>query len=107
MEAGLTYEAVNTGKIDVAMVYSTDAKLLKYNLVVLKDDKNLFPIYNPAILVREEILNKYPEIKEILKPLTLYINENIITRLNYLVDVEGLETKIVAERFLKGLGLIK
>ncbi|MBO8160010.1 MAG: glycine/betaine ABC transporter substrate-binding protein [Thermosipho sp. (in: Bacteria)] len=107
MEAGLTYEAVRSGKIDVAMVYSTDGKLLKYNLLVLKDDKNFFPIYNPAILVRKEILNKYPEIKDILKPLTLYLNENIIIRLNYLVDVEGTEPKIVAERFLKGLGLIK
>jgi osmoprotectant transport system substrate-binding protein len=107
MEAGLTYEAVSAGKIDVAMVYSTDAKLLKYNLTVLKDDKSFFPLYNPAVLVREEVLNKYPEIKEILKPLTLYLNENIIIRLNYLVDVEGIEPEIVARNFLRGLGLIK
>ncbi|WGS64724.1 ABC transporter substrate-binding protein [Marinitoga aeolica] len=107
MEAGLTYEAVSAGKIDVAMVYSTDAKLLKYNLTVLKDDKSFFPLYNPAVLVREEVLNKYPEIKEILKPLTLYLNENIIIRLNYLVDVKGMEPEIVAKNYLKGLGLIK
>ncbi|KLO20997.1 glycine/betaine ABC transporter substrate-binding protein [Marinitoga sp. 1197] len=107
MEAGLTYEAVSSGKIDVAMVYSTDAKLLKYKLTVLIDDKRFFPLYNPAILVREKVLNKYPEIKEILKPLTLYLNENIIIRLNYLVDVKGYEPEIVAKNFLKGLGLIK
>ncbi|WP_276318622.1 glycine betaine ABC transporter substrate-binding protein [Marinitoga lauensis] len=107
MEAGLTYEAVSSGKIDVAMVYSTDAKLLKYKLIVLEDDKHFFPLYNPAVLVREEILKKYPEIKEILKPLTLYLNENIIIRLNYLVDVVGLEPEIVAKNYLKGLGLIK
>ncbi|KAF2956352.1 glycine betaine ABC transporter substrate-binding protein [Marinitoga sp. 38H-ov] len=107
MEAGLTYEAVSSGKIDVAMVYSTDAKLLKYNLTVLNDDKSFFPLYNPAVLVREEVLNKYPEIKEILKPLTLYLNENIIIRLNYLVDVMGMEPEIVAKNYLKGLGLIK
>ncbi|GAB6189032.1 hypothetical protein JCM30566_07710 [Marinitoga arctica] len=107
MEAGLTYEAVSSRKIDVAMVYSTDAKLLKYNLTVLKDDKSFFPLYNPAVLVREEVLNKYPEIKNILKPLTLYLNENIIIRLNYLVDVMGMEPEIVAKNYLKGLGLIK
>ncbi|SHE54320.1 Substrate binding domain of ABC-type glycine betaine transport system [Marinitoga hydrogenitolerans DSM 16785] len=107
MEAGLTYEAVSSGKIDVAMVYSTDAKLLKYKLTVLIDDKRFFPLYNPAVLVREEVLNKYLEIKEILKPLTLYLNENIIIRLNYLVDAIGIEPEIVAKNYLKGLKLIK
>ncbi|HOO74763.1 MAG TPA: glycine betaine ABC transporter substrate-binding protein [Tepiditoga sp.] len=106
MEAGLTYEALNSGKIDVAMVYSTDAKLLKYDLTVLRDDRNFFPFYNPAVLIRKEIIDKYPEIEEILRPLTVYLTENIIIRLNYLVDVEGYEPEIAAKRYLEGLGLI-
>jgi osmoprotectant transport system substrate-binding protein len=106
MEAGLTYTALENGNIDVAMVYSTDALILKHDLKVLEDDKNFFPLYYPAALVREETLEEYPEIKEILNPLTLYLNENIIIRLNYLVDVEGLEPEIVSERFLEALGLI-
>ncbi|MGM0641977.1 MAG: glycine betaine ABC transporter substrate-binding protein [Thermotogota bacterium] len=107
MEAGLTYTAVESGNIDVAMVYSTDALILKHDLKVLNDDKNFFPLYYPSALVRQETLEKYPEIKEILKPLTLYLNESIIIRLNYLVDVEGLEPAIVSERYLEALGLIK
>ncbi len=106
MEAGLTYTAVESGNIDVAMVYSTDALILKHDLKVLNDDKNFFPLYYPSALVRKEVLDEYPEIKEILKPLTLYLNESIIIRLNYLVDVEGLEPAIVSERFLEALGLI-
>ena len=106
MEAGLTYTAVESGNIDVAMVYSTDALILKHDLKVLNDDKNFFPLYYPSALVRQETLEEYPEIKEILKPLTLYLNESIIIRLNYLVDVEGLEPAIVSERFLEALGLI-
>jgi len=106
MEAGLTYTAVESGNIDVAMVYSTDALILKHDLKVLNDDKNFFPLYYPSALVRQEVLDEYPEIKEILKPLTLYLNESIIIRLNYLVDVEGLEPAIVSERFLEALGLI-
>ena len=106
MEAGLTYTAVESGNIDVAMVFSTDALILKHDLKVLNDDKNFFPLYYPSALVRKEVLDEYPEIKEILKPLTLYLNESIIIRLNYLVDVEGLEPAIVSERFLEALGLI-
>ncbi|WP_281256288.1 glycine betaine ABC transporter substrate-binding protein [Petrotoga halophila] len=52
-------------------------------------------------------MDEYPKIREILKPLTLYLNEDIIIRLNYLVDFEGLEPEIVARKYLQGLGLIK
>ncbi|UYP01126.1 glycine/betaine ABC transporter substrate-binding protein [Oceanotoga sp. DSM 15011] len=107
MEAGLTYTALNSKKIDVSMVYSTDALILKYDLIVLNDDKNFFPAYYPSVMVRKEILDKYPEIKDILKPLKRYLNEDIMIRLNYLVDVEGYEPKVVAQNYLKGLGFIK
>jgi osmoprotectant transport system substrate-binding protein len=43
----------------------------------------------------------------ILKPLTLSLNKDIIIRLNYSVDFEGLEPEIVARKYLQGLGLIK
>ncbi|BBE30112.1 hypothetical protein OSSY52_02530 [Tepiditoga spiralis] len=42
-----------------------------------------------------------------MKPLTMYINEDIMIRLNYLVDVLGYEPEFVAKNYLKGLGLIK
>ncbi|AFG35213.1 periplasmic glycine betaine/choline-binding (lipo)protein of an ABC-type transport system (osmoprotectant binding protein) [Fervidobacterium pennivorans DSM 9078] len=107
MEVGLTYEALYNGQIDVAMVFSTDGKLMKYNLVVLEDDKQFFPPYNLVPTVRKEVLDKYPQIRDIVRPLSLYLNQNIMIRLNYLVDVEGYEPPEVAEMFLKGLGLIK
>jgi len=107
MEAGLTYEALARKNIDVAMIYSTDAQILRFDLVILEDDKSFFPHYNPSVLVRKEIIDEYPKIREILKPLTLYLNEDIIIRLNYLVDFEGIEPKIVARKYLQGLGLIE
>ncbi|RAO99662.1 glycine/betaine ABC transporter substrate-binding protein [Petrotoga sp. 9PW.55.5.1] len=107
MDAGLTYGALSKGNIDVAMIYSTDAQILRFDLKILEDDKAFFPHYNPSVLVRKEVLDKYPQIREILRPLTLYLNEDIIIRLNYLVDYEGLEPKNVARNYLRGLGLIK
>ena len=47
MEIGMTYEAINRGNIQVAMVFATDGKLNKFNLVVLEDNKHFFPVYNP------------------------------------------------------------
>jgi len=106
MQLGLTYEAIANQKIDIAMVFATDPKILRYNLHVLEDDQNFWPYYNISYCVRKEVLDKYPEIEEILRPLTLYLNQDILIRLNYRVDVEGVEPEVVARDYLKGLGLI-
>jgi osmoprotectant transport system substrate-binding protein len=109
MDIGLTYPAIvdKTKGIDVAMVFSTDGQLKKYDLFVLEDDKNFFPIYNPALSIRKEVLQKYPEIEKILEPLTkVLITEDIID-LNYQVDVLGKDEKEVAREYLKSKGLIK
>jgi len=55
----------------------------------------------------KDTLEKYPEIAEILRPFAMYLNQDIIIRLNYLVDVEGKEPEEVAKNYLKGLGLIE
>lgn len=107
MQWGLTYEAVNQGDADITMVFTTDSQLLKYDLKVLEDDKHFFPFYYVAVVVREDTLEKYPEIAEILRPFAMYLNQDIIIRLNYLVDVEGKEPEEVAKNYLKGLGLIE
>ena len=106
MEIGMTYEAISRNNIQVAMVFSTDGKLEKYNLTVLEDNKNFFPFYNLAVTLKEEVYEKYPEIAEIVKPLSHYLSDNIMRRLNYLVYAEGKEPDEVAEQFLQGLGLL-
>lgn len=106
MQTGLTYEAIANNKIDIAMVFTTDPQILKYNLHVLEDDKNFWPYYHISFIVRKDVLDEYPEIEEILRPLTMYLNEDILIRLNYRVDIEGLEPEVVARDYLEGLGLI-
>jgi osmoprotectant transport system substrate-binding protein len=106
MDIGITYMALSKGQVDVAMVYSTDGLIKKYNLYVLKDDKNFFPIYNPALTIREEVLKKYPEIEKILEPLSRTLTADDIINLNYSVDAEGKDPKNVAINYLKSKGLI-
>ena len=106
MDAGLTYEALDRGQTDITMVFATDGKIKKYGLQVLKDDQQFFPVYNICVNVREEVLNKYPEIREILKPIS-ELDDVTMTELNYQVDATGLPAKLVAKNFLREKGYIK
>ena len=106
MDTGLTFEALDRGQTDITMVFATDGKIKKYGLQVLKDDQQFFPVYNICVSVREEVLNKYPEIREILKPIS-ELDDVTMTELNYQVDATGLPAKLVAKNFLREKGYIK
>lgn len=99
MDPGLTYEPLARGQTDITMVFATDGKIKKYNLVVLEDDKNFFPVYNLCVTVRKDVLEKYPEIEEIAKPISELTNE-VMQELNYQVDVTGLPERLVAKNYL-------
>jgi osmoprotectant transport system substrate-binding protein len=107
MDAGITYQALDNKQVDVAMAYSTDGLLRKFDLQVLEDDKSFFPVYNPALCIQKDVLAKYPEIPTVLAPLTEKLTTEDITSLNYAVDVEGKSPNVVAEQYLKDKGLIK
>ena len=63
MEPKLRYTAVEKGDINLIDAYSTDAELKQYNMVVLKDDKHVFPPYQGAPMFKEKFLKQHPEIK--------------------------------------------
>jgi len=107
MDTGLTYDAIDRNQVNVAMVFGTDGKLRKFDLLVLEDDKSFFPIYNISIVVNKDVLDKYPEIEELLLPITQLIDTATMIDLNYEVDGKGKPARMVAEEFLKEKGLIK
>ena len=106
MDIGLKYDAIHSEQVDVINVFSTDGLLKKYELKVLKDDREFFPRYQAATLVRNEILRKYPEIEPVLSKLTGQINDQEMTELNYQVEVEKKEPAAVAREFLQKKGLL-
>jgi osmoprotectant transport system substrate-binding protein len=105
MEVGLTFEAMMNDQVDVTMVFATDGKIKKYNLQVLEDDKQFFPVYSMAVTIRKEILDAHPDLREILKPIS-DLTDDIMQELNYQVDVKGKPAEMVAEEYLKEKGLI-
>lgn len=100
MEPALRYTAIAGGSIDLTDVYSTDSQIITNHLKLLEDDKQLFPPYQAAPLLRQETLKKHPEIQTALEKLAGKITSEEMTRMNYAVDVEGKEAKDVAREYL-------
>lgn len=107
MDTGLRYPAIQKNNVDVIDAFLTDGMLEAFKLKVLKDDKNFFPPYYAAPLVREQTLKKHPELKSLLNKLSGQINDETMRNLNYKVDKLGEDPKTVADDFLKSKGLIK
>ncbi|WP_066307026.1 ABC transporter permease/substrate-binding protein [Bacillus sp. FJAT-29814] len=107
MQPELRYAAVKRGDIDLVDAYSTDSELERYNLVVLEDDKNLFPPYQGAPLLKKETIEKYPELKDILNKLSDKITDDEMRKMNYEVAVEKKKANSVAKEFLEKNDLLK
>lgn len=94
------YKAAFEKQLDVISGYSTDGRLKAYDLVVLQDDKTIFPPYYAAPIVRQEVLQKYPELEPTLNLLSGKINDSIMTDLNYRVDHLKQSPEQVAKDFM-------
>ena len=106
VDLGLKYTAVENGSFDVTVVYATDGLNRKANLKILEDDRSFFPDYNGAFLVREDVLEQYPELEGILNQLAGRIPTEQMAELTYQVDVVGRTVDDVAREFLVSQGLL-
>ncbi|MDL2246758.1 ABC transporter permease subunit [Methanobrevibacter sp. OttesenSCG-928-K11] len=106
LDIGLKYNAIKENKIDVMNVFTTDGQLNDPNIVVLKDDKEFYPSYLCANVVRNEVLEEHPELKNILLKLEGAISAEDMSRMNYEVEIEKKEPKDVAHEFLVLKGLV-
>jgi osmoprotectant transport system substrate-binding protein len=107
VEHALAYEAIEAGSIDLMDAYSTDGKLLRFELRVLEDDRQFFPPYNAAPVVRGETLRKHPGIETALAKLAFQVSDLDAQALNYIVDAEGISPADAATAFLEIEGLIE
>ncbi len=105
MEHDLAYSALSDGSIDVSDGYSTDAKIITHDLVMLRDDKDFFPPYEAAPLVRAALLERVPGAAAALSLLGGRITEDTMRRLNQQVEGEHRNPDDVASSFLAQLGL--
>jgi glycine betaine/choline ABC-type transport system substrate-binding protein len=107
MDYGLWYPTILNKKVDVIIPYSTDGMLAKYDLVLLKDDKHLFPPYDAVPIFKEKVLKDHPELEKAVNELAGKINEKEMQKLNAKVDIDKEDPAKVAQDWLKAKGLIK
>ena len=105
--ATIAAAANKTNGANAAMVYGTDGGIAPSGLVVLKDDKGVQPVYQPAPIVREAVLKANPKIEPLLKPVFAKLDLVTLQQLNGRVQVGGEPAKAVAADFLKKNGFLK
>ncbi|MBZ4666808.1 glycine betaine ABC transporter substrate-binding protein [Mahella sp.] len=106
MDTGIRYPAIDSDEVQVIDAFATDGLLVSHNLKILEDDKQFFPPYYAAPLVRGDLLDKHPEIADALNKLAGAITEEDMQQLNYYVDGEGRDAAEVSKEFLESKGLI-
>ncbi len=106
-DPGLKYKAVQDGQADAVIAFSTDGQISAYNLVLMEDDKGLWPPYQVAPVVRNQTLEQYPKIKDALNKLAPFLTNEALSSMNWKVDGDKQEYTAVAKAFLQEKGLIK
>ncbi len=101
--ATLRAAALQTNGVNAAMAYGTDGGLNALDLRVLKDTLEVQPVYQPAPVVRQAVLDAYPQIPELLSPVFEALDLETLQRLNGEVAVNGADPAKVAATFLDQL----
>jgi osmoprotectant transport system substrate-binding protein len=101
MDLGLTYRALHDKLVDVVAGDSTNGLIDKLNFVILQDDKKYFPPYEAIPIVRQQTLDKYPDLREAFTQLKGLISDKEMRQLNYQVDGEQRDVGEVVKEFLQ------
>jgi osmoprotectant transport system permease protein len=100
LDHGLAYEAIAQRQVDAIDIYSTDAKLDKYGLTVLEDDRKYFPRYDAVLLYRADLPQRLPKTWVALAKLEGAIDDTSMRRMNAAAELEGKDFAAVAASFL-------
>jgi len=107
IDEGLIYQQTDKGEqCNFGEVFQTDGRIAALDLELIEDDKSFFPIYNPALNVRKDVIEEYPQIAELFAPISEKLTTQELQALNAKVDVDGQLEDQVAEEWLSENGFI-
>jgi osmoprotectant transport system substrate-binding protein len=107
IDEGLIYQQVDKGKqCNFGEVFQTDGRIAALDLKLIEDDESFFPIYNPALNVSKEVIEKNPQIAKLFAPFSKKLTTDELQKLNAKVDVQGQLEDQVAEEWLSENGFI-
>lgn len=106
-EDAVVFQAAAKGKCNFLRLNSTEAKIVTNNIVTLKDDKNFFPVYNPAVTMRTEVYTAHQaQYDKLFNKISALLTQDAILKLNTAVELDGLPADKVALDFLKKNGIV-
>jgi len=97
----LMYPAVVRNEVDVIGAFSTDGRILEFDLQALKDNRRFFPPYQAVPVVRREALRRLPQLEDAIRDLGGRLDNAAMTHLNHSVDVRKLDPADAARAFLE------
>jgi osmoprotectant transport system permease protein len=100
MEHNLSFQAIADDAVDAIDVYSTDAKIKKFNLRVLEDDRHYFPVYQAVWVARKAFVDQHPQEWGILRKAEGSISEEAMRNMNAQVEIDKEPAAKVASQFL-------
>jgi osmoprotectant transport system substrate-binding protein len=104
---GVKYQALLDDQAQVVLAFGTDGQIAGYDLVVLEDDLNLWPPYNVAPVVRQEVLDAHPDIEARFNEVTSTLTNDVLSGLNWRVDGDDKEDPAaVATSYLTENGFV-
>ncbi|AUM17537.1 MULTISPECIES: glycine betaine ABC transporter substrate-binding protein [Rhodococcus] len=107
LDTGAIYEATARGDCNFGEAFTTDGRIEALDLTVLEDDRKFFPIYNVAVVVRDETLTENPQIAELFAPVSRKLTDETLIELNGRIDVDGQEPAEVAYDWLVQEGFVE
>jgi osmoprotectant transport system permease protein len=107
LDHGLAYEALVQGEIDAMDVYTTDAKILRFKIALLEDDRGFFPVYDAVLLYRLDAPQRFAAAFAAFRELKGRIDATHMMRLNARAELDGRSFAAVATEFLSGRDSVK
>jgi osmoprotectant transport system substrate-binding protein len=102
LEEDRIYEAIDEGnRCNFGEVFITDGRIDALDLTVLEDDERFFPVYNPSLNVRKEVIDEYPDIVDVFAPISEKLDSETLRKLNAAVEMGGGSEEEVARQFLR------
>ena len=105
LDLGLVYTQVG-GECNFGEVFSTDGRIVANDLTILEDDQAFFVDYNAALTMRQETLDEFPSLADLIAPVSEALTDEEITKLNASVDVDGESEADVAKQWLEDNSLL-
>jgi osmoprotectant transport system substrate-binding protein len=104
---GTIYTTIAGGRTcNFGEVFTTDGRVRTLDLAVLEDDKKTFPQYNAAPTLRTEFLEQYPQLAEVLDPISAKLTNEVILELSVRIDGDGVDPAVVARDWLVEQGFV-